>query len=175
MAAAVHNYGHWNGKQSRGSGLFFVNNANCAGRGIIDQNHMGRGSLSTQSLVKFSHFKPTLFRSCVVAGSGKDLQAQQFHTCVRMASGHQISKPQKLVVVGGGAAGFMSAIEAARGSKEASVDLDVVILEASARVLQKVKISGGGRCNVLHDETKGVKTISEGLLPIFYLALITIY
>jgi predicted flavoprotein YhiN len=56
----------------------------------------------------------------------------------------------------------MAAIEAARGAKESQVELEVIVLEASARVLQKVKISGGGRCNVLHDEQKSIKTISEG-------------
>ena len=86
------------------------------------------------------------------------------HTKVVMAAGSTTNR-QNLIVVGGGAAGFMAAIEAARGSKEAGVALDVTILEASARVLQKVKISGGGRCNVLHDEQKGIKTISEGSAP----------
>ena len=87
------------------------------------------------------------------------------HTKVVMAAGSTTYR-QNLIVVGGGAAGFMAAIEAARGSKEAGVALDVTILEASARVLQKVKISGGGRCNVLHDEQKGIKTISEGSAPV---------
>lgn len=51
---------------------------------------------------------------------------------------------RKIIVVGGGAAGFFSAITAAeRGAS-------VVILEKSARVLDKVRISGGGRCNVTH-------------------------
>ena len=52
-----------------------------------------------------------------------------------------------VVIVGGGAAGFFGAIACAealagRGS--------VTILERGANVLQKVKISGGGRCNVTH-------------------------
>ena len=51
-----------------------------------------------------------------------------------------------VVIVGGGAAGFFSAIRI----KEECPDLSVVILEKSADVLQKVKISGGGRCNVTH-------------------------
>jgi predicted flavoprotein YhiN len=59
----------------------------------------------------------------------------------------------------------MAAIEAARGAKEFNVKLDVIVLESSSRVLQKVKISGGGRCNVLHDEQKSIKTISEGSVP----------
>ncbi len=50
-----------------------------------------------------------------------------------------------VVVVGGGAAGFMAAIIAA----EAGVR-DIHVLEATAEPLQKVRISGGGRCNVTH-------------------------
>ena len=52
----------------------------------------------------------------------------------------------KIVVVGGGAAGFFGAIAAAEASPHASV----VILEKSPRTLSKVRISGGGRCNVTH-------------------------
>ncbi|MCB1232296.1 MAG: NAD(P)/FAD-dependent oxidoreductase [Verrucomicrobiae bacterium] len=51
-----------------------------------------------------------------------------------------------LVVIGGGAAGFFGAITAA----EAFPGLRVVILEKAPTVLGKVKISGGGRCNVTH-------------------------
>ncbi len=47
-------------------------------------------------------------------------------------------------MVGGGAAGFFSAIAAAEQG------MDVTILEKSARFLEKVRISGGGRCNVTH-------------------------
>lgn len=53
---------------------------------------------------------------------------------------------KSLVVVGGGAAGFFSAVNAARLSPE----LSVTILEKSREVLSKVRISGGGRCNVTH-------------------------
>lgn len=51
-----------------------------------------------------------------------------------------------LVVVGGGAAGFFGAINA----KEANPSLRVCILERTQKVLSKVRISGGGRCNVTH-------------------------
>ena len=50
-----------------------------------------------------------------------------------------------LIVIGGGAAGFFSAITCAETS-----DKSVLILEKSSNLLQKVKISGGGRCNVTH-------------------------
>ena len=53
---------------------------------------------------------------------------------------------QKLIVIGGGAAGFFCAVNAAR----LSLFLDVVILEKTHKLLSKVKVSGGGRCNVTH-------------------------
>ncbi|WP_404789680.1 NAD(P)/FAD-dependent oxidoreductase [Altericista sp. CCNU0014] len=52
----------------------------------------------------------------------------------------------KIVAIGGGAAGFFGAIAAA----EASPHAQVTLLEASPQVLAKVRISGGGRCNVTH-------------------------
>lgn len=58
-----------------------------------------------------------------------------------------------LVVIGGGAAGFFGAIEAA----SANPGFRVLILEKTTKVLSKVKVSGGGRCNVTHycfDATK---------------------
>jgi predicted Rossmann fold flavoprotein len=53
---------------------------------------------------------------------------------------------EKLVVIGGGAAGFFCAINAAR----LNPNLDVCILEKSNKLLAKVKVSGGGRCNTTH-------------------------
>lgn len=52
----------------------------------------------------------------------------------------------KIVIIGGGAAGFFAAITAA----ESNPNAEVIILEKGKNVLQKVKISGGGRCNVTH-------------------------
>lgn len=52
----------------------------------------------------------------------------------------------KIIVIGGGAAGFFSAIHAASTNKDA----EVVILEKTPKLLQKVKVSGGGRCNLAH-------------------------
>ena len=54
---------------------------------------------------------------------------------------------KRLVVIGGGAAGFFCAVNAAR----LSLGLEVIILEKSNKLLSKVKVSGGGRCNVTHD------------------------
>jgi predicted Rossmann fold flavoprotein len=53
---------------------------------------------------------------------------------------------KKLVVIGGGAAGFFCAVNAARLHPE----LKVILLEKSSKLLSKVKVSGGGRCNVTH-------------------------
>ncbi len=53
-----------------------------------------------------------------------------------------------IVVIGGGAAGFFSAINAA----EKNQNLKIILLERGKEVLTKVKISGGGRCNVTHAE-----------------------
>lgn len=57
-----------------------------------------------------------------------------------------VTEEFKLIVIGGGAAGFFGAITAA----EAGLS-KILILEKSAEVLTKVRISGGGRCNVTHD------------------------
>lgn len=51
-----------------------------------------------------------------------------------------------LIIIGGGAAGFFMAINAAEKNK----NLKIAILERGREVLQKVKVSGGGRCNVTH-------------------------
>lgn len=53
---------------------------------------------------------------------------------------------KKLVIIGGGASGIFCAINA----KMFTPSLDVVILERSSKLLSKVKVSGGGRCNVTH-------------------------
>lgn len=57
-----------------------------------------------------------------------------------------MGKQLQIVVIGGGAAGFFGAIAAAEAHPEAQVTL----LEAAAKPLSKVRISGGGRCNVTH-------------------------
>jgi len=56
-----------------------------------------------------------------------------------------------LIVIGGGAAGFFGALQAAENRK-----MSILILEKTTKLLTKVKISGGGRCNVTHHcfETK---------------------
>jgi predicted Rossmann fold flavoprotein len=52
----------------------------------------------------------------------------------------------KIVIVGGGAAGFFAAITCA----EKNPEYEVLILEKTDKLLSKVRISGGGRCNVTH-------------------------
>ncbi|MEN8775353.1 MAG: NAD(P)/FAD-dependent oxidoreductase, partial [Akkermansiaceae bacterium] len=56
------------------------------------------------------------------------------------------SDPHNLIVIGGGAAGFFGAISAAEAGLE-----NILILERGPEILTKVRISGGGRCNVTHD------------------------
>ena len=51
--------------------------------------------------------------------------------------------PFDLVVVGGGAAGFMTAVTAAENGVKR-----IIILEGSSKLMEKVRISGGGRCNL---------------------------
>ena len=53
---------------------------------------------------------------------------------------------EKIVVIGGGASGFFAAINIADLNPEA----EVTIVEKSSKLLSKVKVSGGGRCNVTH-------------------------
>ena len=53
---------------------------------------------------------------------------------------------KKLIVIGGGAAGFFCAVNAA----SENTNLEVAIIEKTNKLLSKVKVSGGGRCNVTH-------------------------
>lgn len=53
---------------------------------------------------------------------------------------------RKQVIIGGGAAGCFYAIQA----KENFPEDEIIVLEAGGKLLQKVLISGGGRCNVTH-------------------------
>ncbi|MGG9971504.1 NAD(P)/FAD-dependent oxidoreductase [Ferruginibacter sp. SUN002] len=55
-------------------------------------------------------------------------------------------KRKRLIVIGGGAAGFFCAVNAARMNEL----LEVIIVEKTSKLLSKVKVSGGGRCNVTH-------------------------
>lgn len=57
-----------------------------------------------------------------------------------------MTAPLTLAVVGGGAAGFFGAITCAQHYPQHRV----LLLEKTRQVLSKVRISGGGRCNVTH-------------------------
>ncbi|MFY0600855.1 MAG: NAD(P)/FAD-dependent oxidoreductase [Cyclobacteriaceae bacterium] len=57
---------------------------------------------------------------------------------------------KSIIIVGGGAAGYFSAINIA----EKHPDYEVTILEKTNKYLSKVKISGGGRCNVTNERSK---------------------
>lgn len=70
-------------------------------------------------------------------------------------------KTNTLIVIGGGAAGFFGAIAAARSQPK----LNVILLEAGKEFLGKVRISGGGRCNVTHhcfDPVELIKAYPRG-------------
>ncbi len=67
----------------------------------------------------------------------------------------------RIAIIGGGAAGFLGAITAARGNSLAKVSL----LEATQHPLDKARISGGGRCNVTHhcfDASELIKNYPRG-------------
>lgn len=53
---------------------------------------------------------------------------------------------RRVIIVGGGAAGFFAAIACA----ESGASVEITVLEKGSRFLDKVRISGGGRCNVTH-------------------------
>lgn len=61
----------------------------------------------------------------------------------------------KIAVVGGGAAGFFAAIHASSSGNE------VTIFEKSPKILSKVKVSGGGRCNVTHQPMEISKLVKN--------------
>lgn len=67
----------------------------------------------------------------------------------------------RVIVVGGGAAGFFAAINVAEMNRNA----EVIIVEKSNKLLAKVLVSGGGRCNVTHacfDNSLLVKNYPRG-------------
>lgn len=68
----------------------------------------------------------------------------------------------RIAVVGGGASGIFAAISAAEAAQQESVDASIRVLEAGSKTLTKVKVSGGGRCNVLHDTSKPVDLLLQG-------------
>jgi predicted flavoprotein YhiN len=57
-----------------------------------------------------------------------------------------LTNPTHIIIIGGGASGFFAAINAALNFPQAKV----TILEKTGKLLSKVRVSGGGRCNVTH-------------------------
>lgn len=62
-----------------------------------------------------------------------------------------MSTHKAIAIIGGGAAGFFSAICAAQSAQQKGLSFDISIFESTGQYLKKVKVSGGGRCNVTHN------------------------
>ena len=62
----------------------------------------------------------------------------------------KISKQQSIAIIGGGASGIFAALRCAEVAKAKKIDVDIQVFETTKRFLKKVRISGGGRCNVTH-------------------------
>jgi predicted flavoprotein YhiN len=77
--------------------------------------------------------------------------------------------PREVAIIGGGAAGFFTAVNLAEKDKNCHITL----YEASNKVLAKVLVSGGGRCNVtntISDPAELAKKYPRGhdsLKPVF--------
>lgn len=78
--------------------------------------------------------------------------------CARVHMGGGAPPPVDVIVVGGGASGLFAAITAARGGAS------VLCLESGSQPLRKVRISGGGRCNVMHDPLSWQPAAAKDLL-----------
>lgn len=68
---------------------------------------------------------------------------------------------KEIIIIGGGAAGFFCAVNCAKLNPKAKV----ILLEKSTKLLAKVRVSGGGRCNVTHhcfDNKELVKKYPRG-------------
>jgi len=77
-----------------------------------------------------------------------------------MTPGNVVDQNQ-VIVIGGGAAGFFAAINVALKNP----GLKITILEKTTKVLSKVRISGGGRCNVTHscfEDSELIKNYPRG-------------
>ena len=59
-------------------------------------------------------------------------------------------KQQSIAIIGGGASGIFASIRCAEIANAKKINVDIRVFEASSKFLKKVRISGGGRCNVTH-------------------------
>eukprot|EP00584_Thalassiosira_punctigera_P011034 CAMPEP_0172526942 /NCGR_PEP_ID=MMETSP1067-20121228/1753_1 /TAXON_ID=265564 ORGANISM="Thalassiosira punctigera, Strain Tpunct2005C2" /NCGR_SAMPLE_ID=MMETSP1067 /ASSEMBLY_ACC=CAM_ASM_000444 /LENGTH=609 /DNA_ID=CAMNT_0013310581 /DNA_START=53 /DNA_END=1882 /DNA_ORIENTATION=- len=80
---------------------------------------------------------------------------------------------RRIGIIGGGASGMFAATAAAdavrhlhllpkqpkQGEQSLMQDCDVIVFEGTSKTMSKVRISGGGRCNVMHDKTKPLQKI----------------
>jgi predicted flavoprotein YhiN len=102
---------------------------------------------------RWNHFDLTARGSIFVEGSSWSLLSAR-NDNQQQQKVHRLSQDtktkRKIAVVGGGASGIFAAIHAAAADPQR---LEITVFEATSNLLSKVKISGGGRCNVLHDRT----------------------
>ena len=77
------------------------------------------------------------------------------YLCILIIKKYDMPQTLHIAIIGGGAAGFFAAIEAKRNFPHA----DITILEKNSKVLAKVEITGGGRCNLTNsfDEISDLK------------------
>ncbi len=68
-----------------------------------------------------------------------------------------------ILIIGGGAAGMAAAIAARRSAKASGQPCSITILERNARPGTKIRISGGGKCNVTHSGTPA-ELLEQGFL-----------
>ena len=62
----------------------------------------------------------------------------------------KIVKKQSIAIIGGGASGIFASLRCAEVAKAKKINVDIHVFEGSSKLLKKVRISGGGRCNVTH-------------------------
>ena len=68
-----------------------------------------------------------------------------------------------ILIIGGGAAGMMAAIAARRSAKASGNSCSITLLERNPRPGTKIRISGGGKCNVTHTGTSA-ELLEQGFL-----------